>query len=107
MRRHPTQRSTLVPFKPGESGSARHERRLDVNLRYAHKMKEWCDANGITLKIHNGGHHWVFTKGKEIAEWWPSSAKLVYARKYDNHSHKHDFAAVIKSLRHWFLRKPK
>lgn len=103
MRRHPIQRSKLVPYKPGESGSARHERRLNVSARHMGEVKEWCERNGVTLKIHNHGHHWVFKKDGQVGEWWPSSAKMVYNREYDKELHLHDFAAVIQSLRKWFF----
>jgi hypothetical protein len=37
-------------------------------------------AAGTTLRITNEGHHWQIADGGFLAEWWPSSAKLVIGK---------------------------
>ncbi len=91
-------KSRLVPYIPGEHPGERHERRLHTNLRRQELVKDWAHRAGVTLTIYNRGQHWRFTKGKVEAEWWPSSAKLVLQRKYDNDQHIHDHEQAIKVL---------
>jgi len=45
---------------------------------YEAQVREWCRKHDFTLHITNQGHHWQLTKEKFAAEWWPSSAKLVF-----------------------------
>lgn len=33
-----------------------------------------------------------------VAEWWPSSAKLVLDRKYERGVHAHDYEQVMRYL---------
>lgn len=97
-------RSKLVPFIPGEAASDRHGRRLVFNLRREHLVKDWATKCGINLWISNRGHHWRFKKGKAIAEWWPSSARLVRQQKYDNPLHVHDYHQAIASITKHFQK---
>lgn len=97
-------KSNIVPYLHNETGSDRHARRLDANLKYIGEVKTWCDQNHVELRITNGGHHWTFKRRGHIAEWWPSSAKLVYGREYRKESHLHDYAQVLRSLRRWVRR---
>lgn len=70
-------RSDLAPFRAGESYSHRHADRLATALSSREVLEQWCKARGFTLKISNEGHHWKLV-GPFLAEWWPSSAKLVF-----------------------------
>ena len=88
-------KSKLVPPLHGETASQRHERRLLANLRNDWKVKDWCSQNGVTLKITNDGNHWKFEKVGFVAEWWPSSAKLVFQCRYTKGVHAHDWEQVI------------
>jgi hypothetical protein len=40
----------------------------------------------------------MWQKGGFVAEWWPSSAKLVFNRNYDRSFDAHDWTAVIPFL---------
>lgn len=91
-------RSRLVPYRPGEHHSDRHDRRLTHALDNKHKVERWCTAHGIGLAITNRGHHWVFARGETLVEWWPSSAKLVVSKDYKNGIHTHDYQQVIEQL---------
>lgn len=83
-------RSKLVPFKPGEDAGTRHARRLTFNLAAKHELEAWCRGRGVHFKVSNDGHHWRFKRAQLIAEWWPSSAKLVLQQRYENGVHVHD-----------------
>jgi hypothetical protein len=95
-------RSALVPFKPGEAAMDRHDRRRKTNLERLQEVQDRCDKLGITLVLKNDGHHWVFTREKLRAEWWPSSAKLVFDQKWNNGVHAHDYTQVLAIIeRRW------
>lgn len=100
-------RSKLVPFVPGEDPGARHDRRLNANLSRQEDVREWCKVAGVRLTIKNHGHHWRFVRGKQEAEWWPSSAKLVIQRNYDRGIHVHDHLQALARLRKHFPGSPK
>jgi hypothetical protein len=89
--KHSAGRSTIVPFKREEDPMRRHTRRLDTNLCYQPHVREWCGKNAYTLLITNDGHHWQFKKGDFLAEWWPSSAKLVINKQWHSGIHCHDY----------------
>jgi len=76
----------------------RRQRRLDRNKSAADQAKTWADRHGFAFRVNNDGHHWMWQKGKLVAEWWPSSAKLVVNRNYQGSSHAHDWTAVIPFL---------
>ena len=83
-------RSEICPFIPGEHATNRHRRRLQTNLSAEQTMSQWAAEHGLTLRICNEGHHWIFERPGFFAEWWPSSAKLVFGKRYDRGIHCHD-----------------
>lgn len=83
-------RSKLIPYKQGEGSRARHSRRLSGNLEMEDEMREWCAGHGIEIEVKNDGQHWLFTKGKYNAEWWPSSAKMILNKRWSKGTHVHD-----------------
>ena len=91
-------RSDIAPFKPGESWHQRHARRMAINLKHTNELKDWCDGNGWKFEVKNDGHHWMFRKGNQIVEWWPSSAKLVKNKQWGRGVHCHDYLKVIEVL---------
>jgi len=46
------------------------------------EVTRWAAQRGLTLRVLNGGHHWLLQKPGLTAEWWPSSAKLVLNRDH-------------------------
>lgn len=88
-------KSNLVPKRHDETSSQRHERRLVTNLRHEGIVKDWCAKHGVDLKITNDAHHWTFSKNGFVAEWWPSSAKLVFQHRYTKGVHAHDYSQVL------------
>src|SRR2546430_4225434 len=53
-------------------------------------VRRWCGQRGLTLRITNEGHHWQIADGGFLAEWWPSSAKLVIGKKWHDGIHCHE-----------------
>src|SRR5207253_9170650 len=74
-------RSRIVPYYRGENFRMRLARRLSANLEQEANVRRWCGQRGLTLRITNEGHHWQIADGGFLAEWWPSSAKLVIGKK--------------------------
>lgn len=91
-------RPPRAPLDPHEYMRQRRERRLNRNTSAAQQAKIWADQKGFTCRIHNDGHHWIWQKAGLVAEWWPSSAKLVLNRKYDRSFQVHDWTGVIPFL---------
>ncbi len=85
----------------------RHERRLHMNLRHRTTVQKWCEKNGFQLRITNNGHHWQLTKGQFLAEWWPSSAKLVINKKWYGGTHCHDFQQTLKTISNAYQQQEK
>ena len=82
-------RSEIARFPVGAAASDRHGERLRIALSYRRVLEFWCRQRGFTLTITNSGHHWKLT-GPLLAEWWPSSAKLVFNKRWDHGIHCHD-----------------
>ncbi len=91
-------------YRPGEGYRSRHKRRLRSNLKYQQEVREWCKESGLTLRITNGGHHWAFYYGGQLApgslfaEWWPSTAKLVIGKQWKQGIHTQDCRQLIRVL---------
>ena len=99
-------RSKVVPFIPGEPKTARHARRLEISLLHLDAVKAWCDNHRVKLTVSNERHHWKFTIDGRVAEWWPSSAKLVLEKQYNRGIHCHDFRQLLDVLRsEWLVGK--
>ena len=90
--------SKLVPYKAGESPKKRHARRLAVAMSHEKDVRAWCEEKHVSLKIHNGGHHWMFQRGGCLVEWWPSSAKLVVNKQWKKGYHVHDYTQLLPVL---------
>jgi len=92
--------SRKCPFRPEESASERHARRLASAHGAAGQLKAACEQSGLRLEIKNEGQHWAIRKdGKVVAQWWPSSAKLVFGQKYQKGVHCHDEGQVVAELK--------
>ncbi len=91
-------RAHVVYYRPNESWQDRHERRLALNLSAENMVRNWADLHEITLTISNEGQHWRFDKGSKVAEWWPSTARLVLHKQYQQGIHCHDYAQLMDLL---------
>jgi len=91
-------RSSVVPYKPGEGPSERHYRRLSTNSRFEPIVRKWCERHGFELRITNNDHHWQIRKGSFLAEWWPSSAKLVLNKNWEEGVHCHDYKQALRVI---------
>lgn len=96
--KHSAGSSDRVPFIPDEDPKDRHARRLHAALKDFDKVVEWCVANRWELDLKNRGQHWVFTRDKCIVEWWPSSAKLVIDKNWNDGIHCHDYNQALVIL---------
>lgn len=106
-RRFKDVRPAIVPPKvmrqiPGESYQERHKRRLETNVKGKNEVESFCGCNGLKLAITNNGHHWsiyylaaVIGVDPQWAEWWPSSAKLVFRKQWKKGVHCHDYTQLI------------
>lgn len=91
-------RSRTVPYYRGEDFRTRHARRLSANLEEEANVRRGCEQRGLTLRITNHGHHWQIAGESFLAEWWPSSAKLVIAKKWHDGIHCHDYKQALKVI---------
>jgi hypothetical protein len=99
-------------------------RRLREALGEVADMREWCEERGVGLKVSQDGHHWRYTFAVKvgesdgesgevgevgeselrIAEWWPSSARLVFGKRYGEYMDARDCGQVQRALvRRWKL----
>jgi len=102
--KHSAGRSQIIPHRKCEGPKDRHERRLTVNLRNKQIVEQWCADNGVVIKINNQGHHWMFSQSKKIVEWWPSSAKLIINKQWNNGIHIHDYEQALVVLKREFSK---
>ncbi len=92
-------RSRIAPYIQGEEPSHRHFRRKRTAEATRADVEAWCRHQGLRLKISNDGHHWQFRNARgQLAEWWPSSAKLVLLQQYSRGIHCHDWRQVTGIL---------
>lgn len=111
MSRHKDKTKAEAPsdFKPvlGVEGyKRRHERRYERAMREQSTLVEWCAVLEIKLGIHNQGHHWRMTRDGHSADWWPSTAKLVFDSKYAAGVHTHTIQQVMELVtKRWRLNK--
>jgi hypothetical protein len=88
-------------LSPDDFRRARRERRLHRTLDLESEVARWASRHGFTLRVLNDGHHWLLQRPDLVAEWWPSSAKLVVNRDYlhDHHApHWPEVAALLEQI---------
>ena len=91
-------KSSICPYRKGESSRSRHARRLRTNVKMDLELMDWATSRGFAVSISNNNHHWkLYTKGK-IAEWWPSSAKLVFDKEWKKGIHCHDIEKLKSAM---------
>lgn len=91
-------KSAIVPRRRRETMEERHRRRLQVALGQLNWVRNKCAWNGWSLRTSNGGHHWQFRFEHYLAEWWPSSAKLVFDKKWKAGVHVHDWEQALRVI---------
>lgn len=99
-------RSDLVPFDPHETYKDRHRRRQSVASKSQEDMVQWCAERQIACAVKNNGHHWMFTGGDWVCDWWPSTAKFVVNKNFQQGVHVHDIIQVKGILQEMVPRKP-
>jgi len=98
-------KSGIVPYRRGEDFRTRHARRLTANLEQEATVRRWCQQRGLTLRIKNGGHHWQITGRAFLAEWWPSSAKLLIGKRWHEGVHCHDHKQALRVIEDFYERQ--
>jgi hypothetical protein len=91
-------RSARVPYIEGENPSDRHARRFEMSLHDMVTLNAWAKLNGFMVRVHNEGHHWEIVRGQFVADWYPSSAKLVLYKMWHRGIHCHDVGQVIAKI---------
>src|SRR5438309_1429155 len=97
----PRRRRERQILSPDEYKRRRRHRRIERTSHSEAQVRAWAERNGCSLRVLNGGHHWLFQKPGFMAEWWPSSSKLAVNREYhcDHHApHWADVEAVLQDL---------
>lgn len=60
---------------------------------------EEAAALGATLRVTNNGHHWTFTDcDGRVAEWWPSTGKLVFDKEWRRTLRAFTLADVMREI---------
>jgi hypothetical protein len=95
---HPARRLTRPLLSPDEYRRQRRERRMGRTARLEDQVAAWATQHGFSLRVLNDGHHWLFQKAGFMAEWWPSSAKLVVKRDYGSGLDAPHWADVVNAL---------
>jgi len=73
-------------------------------LRYEAQVREWCRGHAFALRISNEGHHWQLNEDKFLAEWWPSSAKLVINKQWNQGRHYHDYRQALEMIERVYVK---
>jgi len=98
-------RSRIVPYRRSEDFRTRHARRLRADLEQKNNLRQWCELRRLTLRTTNEGHHWQITDGSFPAEWWPSSAKLVIGKRWQDGIHCHDYRQALKVIADFYRKQ--
>lgn len=91
-------RSKIVPFLADEDASSRHARRMSAAHVERDEFRVYVQSLGGLLEIMNEGHHWRMSFPAWRAEWWPSSAKCVIEKRWNQGLHVHDLMQLRKVL---------
>jgi hypothetical protein len=83
---------------PDDYKRRRRERRMDRTRESETTIHAWAQKQGLSLRVLNGGHHWMLEQPGFVAEWWPSSAKLALNRDYLKTFHAPHWSDVMAVL---------
>ena len=92
----------VVTYIPGESYQDRHKRRIECSQPFCDTAARWSENHGIDLLISRRSRYWRFTRGDQIAEWWPGMAKCLLNRDDLNGIHIHEFPQLLVILKSHF-----
>jgi hypothetical protein len=94
-----------APFQPRRRGRQelspedfkrqRRDRRTQRASQLEPQVRAWAEQHGCSLRVLNDGQHWLFQKPGFMAEWWPSSAKLVVNRDYTHDHHAPHWTELV------------
>lgn len=89
-------RSVRAPW--AETHEERSKIRMDGATSDEAVLRQRVEKHGGTLSVKDYGNHFIIKIGNNVAEWWPSSAKLVIDKKWSKGIHAHDVEQVAKAL---------
>ncbi|MEM7048959.1 MAG: hypothetical protein AAF604_04830 [Acidobacteriota bacterium] len=99
---HRLGRSSSVPYIEGEAAQDRHVRREAAAADREAELSAWCQGAGLDLRVTGEGSHWRILRSKEvIAQWWPSSGRLVRGECYRSAWKAHDITQVMRQVGKW------
>lgn len=61
-------------------------------------------AARVCASYRNEGHHWWLNEDKFLAEWWPSSAKLVINKQWNEGRHCHDYRQALEMIERVYVK---
>jgi hypothetical protein len=70
------------------------EMKMSNALNREKVLREWCEDNGLTLSVKNNHEHWIFKREDFLAEWWPSTSRLVFNKSWKRYSTVFDSRGV-------------
>jgi hypothetical protein len=112
--------SKVAPRQAIEGYRSRHRRRHEIAVTLKPVLECWAERHGYELDVKNDDQHWILkgpvlnglrmrlsspkgacqpfvrafsrllSKMDLVVEWWPSTAKLVFDRRYHVGIHVHD-----------------
>jgi hypothetical protein len=91
---------------PDDFRRERLERRLSRTLNLEVEVAGWAAQHGLTLRVLNDGHHWLLQKPGFVAEWWPSSARVVLNRDCLRGRHAPHWAQVAALIHETIAAMP-
>lgn len=68
-------------------------------------IREWATGAGLALSVRNGGEHWIFERPGFLAEYWPSTRRLVINKRWKKAAFPAD-AAELRRLIEKRLPRP-
>lgn len=86
-----------------DGGLTKRERkrlRVEAASKDEVAFRELVARRGWTLTISNNAQHWTIRGGRKvIAEWWPSSGRLVIAKNFRRKHRAENTEQLVKSLK--------
>lgn len=99
--------SELELWNPEKHHVPRHGRTRAEALDDLRSTRRWGADHAIEVEVSHLGHHWKFhtTNMRHVAEWWPSSGRLVIEAKYKKSLYAPSLCDVLSELEKRWLKK--
>lgn len=98
-KRNKRHRRDRYSFNGDANWRGRHRRRFNEAQSTAPELSAWCADRGVHMTVTNHGEHFRFYMNYLcVAQWWPSSAKLIVYGRWKEGIHAHDWQQVMYVL---------